>query len=244
MKIAVILLLAVTLTFSENLKQITIGVQDFRNYAPYSKYDGKVYSGFNRDIFELFGREYGYQFTYKALPYARLITDFLNNEIDLIYPNNPYWNRDKKEGHSIIYSDPVIYFTDGVIIHSDNRDKGVEQLKELGTIIDFTPVEYIEKIENGSIRLIEKPDLESLLKLVLYKRIDGAYMNVATSSCCLIDLPEEYREKLIFNDKLPYTESYRSLSTLKNKAVIDNFNEFLQKYSEEIDSLKSLHHVH
>lgn len=240
----IIILFSVSLLFSEPPVRVSIGVQDFRNYAPYSKYDGKSYSGFNRDLFDLFAREYNYQFDYRPLPYARLIRDFIDGEIDLIYPNNPYWNEDIKKGCDIIYSDPVLFYTDGVIVHRDNKDKGIENLKELGTVIDFTPFEYNTKIDSGLIRLTEKPNLESLLKLVLYKRIDGAYMNIATCRCCVTDLPQEYRETLVFNDKLPHTESYRSLSTIKEKKVIDEFNQFLQKYSSRIDSLKTLHHVH
>ncbi len=75
---------------SEPVRELVIGVQDFRDYLPYSEIRDGDYRGFNRELLDLFAQHQGYRFRYQPFPIKRLYLALLNGQIDLKYPDNPY----------------------------------------------------------------------------------------------------------------------------------------------------------
>ncbi len=221
---------------SENII-FTVGVQAFKEYLPYSEYKDGKYTGFNREILDLFASTKGYTFKYRAYPIKRLYREYLQEKIDLKYPDNSYWSFELKKEKDIKYSDPVVEYIDGVMILPENKGKGVNNIKNLGVLAGFTPFAYLKMIKTGAIKKAEIFNYERLLRLVILKRVDGAYSNVAVSHYYLDHLLKD-RNALVFDPDLPHTRSHRHLSSFKHPKIIDEFNIFLREHHTIIKKMK------
>ncbi len=245
-KFILIFLLSIILIFSEKSvfaqREFIIGVQNFKDYLPYSQYDKEEYTGFSRKILDLFASNHGYIFTYKAYPVKRLYRVFLEESVDFKYPDNPYWSSDLKKGKDIQYTDPVVEYIDGVLVKPENKGKNLSFLKKLGIIRGFTPFPYLKLIQEKTLETHENSNYEGLLRQALIGRVDGAYLNIAVSRYYL----KKYfnnPEVLVFDSSLPHARSHRYLSSIKHPKIIEEFNEFLREKKEVIENLKKEYRV-
>jgi polar amino acid transport system substrate-binding protein len=214
-----------------------VGVEAL-NYYPYYSDEGKQYSGFSRDLLDSFAKEKGYTFEYKILPVSRLYESFFAGELDFKYPDNLLWQESKRKGMVISYSEPIIGYTDGVFVLPVNKGKGVEGLKSLGTVRGFTPWDYLGRVEKGQIKIQEVNSFQQSLLQGINGRVDGVYMNTEVGDYQLnvvLKLPDA----LVFDDALPSSKGFYTLSSTKNASVIAEFNEFLLEHSAEVEALKA-----
>jgi len=219
-----------------------VGVQNFKEYLPYSTYQNNDYSGFNRELLDLFASVNGYNFEYRALPIKRLYSDFLEGKVDLKYPDSPFWSKNLKEGIDVIYSDALVEYIDGVIVKTERLNAGIESLKTLGMIGGFTPFAYLGRINDNKISVQEVFNIEGLLRQVNSGRVDGAYLNTMVSQY-YIDKTLGQGTKLVFDPDLPFSKGTRHLSTIKYPELIANFNKFLIEHKAEVDTLKEKYKV-
>ncbi|MBF0442630.1 MAG: transporter substrate-binding domain-containing protein [Oligoflexales bacterium] len=223
-------------------KEFIVGVQNFVGYLPESDYSNEQYRGFARELLDMFAKEKGYTFVYKAFPLKRLYDSFVRGSIDLKYPDNAYWSTDVKQGKKVVYSEPVVEYIDGVMVHPSNKGKGIENLKMLGMVAGYTPFIYMKLVNEKKITLLENQDFLGLLKQVIIKRVDGGYSNIAVSSYYLRnDIGDP--NALAFDPSLPYTKSTRHLSSILYPNVIEEFNSFLKQKRKEVGELKARHRV-
>lgn len=220
----------------------TVGVQSITNYLPYSEYHAGEYTGFNREVLDLFAQSRGYKFVYKALPVKRLHIDFINGQFDLKYPDNPYWSSELKKGKNIIYSNALVEYIDGVMVLPKNKGKGKKHLKILGVHSGFTPFAYQELIQSGTITTQYTSSYEGLLKITALERVDGAYSNIVVNQFYLKQFFDD-QDALVFDPELPYTRSYRHLSSLKHPELIAQFNQFLKDNCDEVEKIKQKYRV-
>jgi len=213
-----------------------VGVEAL-NYYPHYSDEGKQYSGFSRDLLDTFAKSKGYTFEYKILPVARLYESFFAGELDFKYPDNVLWQESKRKGMSIHYSDPVVSYTDGVFVLPINKSKGIEKLKTLGTVRGFSPWDYMGLIESGQIKIQEVNSFQQSLLQGINGRVDGVYMNVEVGNHQLSDVIK-LPGALVFDDALPNSQGFYTLSSTKNAAVIAEFNQFLIERSAEVAALK------
>ncbi len=226
-------------------KEFVVGVQDFPEYLPESQYQNGEYTGFARELLDMFAKDKGYTFTYEALPIKRLNNMFMADKVDLKYPDNSYWSKDQKEGKNIVYSDPVVKYIDGVVVLNKNKGKGMESLKKLGMVAGFTPFPYMDKIKAGAVEVHENNNYLGLLRMIFKDRVDGAYSNIAVSNYYLINSKIEEADKsaLVFDESLPHIKSTRHLSTIRHPDVIKEFNEWMSANKAKVDALKQKHEV-
>lgn len=208
------------------------------NYYPHYSNEGGQYSGFARELFDRFAQSKGYSFEYRALPVARLYESFFAGELDFKYPDNQQWQEDKRKGLSINYSDPVVSYTDGVLVLPANKGKGVEQLKQLGTVRGFTPWDYLGLVEKGQIKLQEVNSFQQSLLQGINSRVDGVYMNAEVGRYQLNTVLKQ-PDALVFDEALPSSKGFYSFSTTKHAKVIDEFNQFLKEHGAEVTALKT-----
>lgn len=220
----------------------TVVVQDYRALPPYSQYADGEYTGFNRDLLDLFAESRGYTFQYVAYPVKRLFFEFVEGAGDLKYPDNANWALQIKGDTEIFYSDPVVEYVNGVMVKPSRTGAGVEAIEKLGLVAGWTPIGFQEEIAAGSVELFENNSYSGLLKQAIAGRIDGAYSNVATSRYYLRQELEQ-PDALIFDQSLPHVRSARVLSSIKHPHLIEEFNAFLQSHAEEIGELKLQHAV-
>lgn len=223
-----------------NQKQYVIGVQDFPEYLPYSKFSDGDYQGFNRELLDAFAKHEGVTFKYEAVPVKRLIQMFLLGKVDFKYPDNEYWSADLKKDTPIIYSHPVVHYIDGVIVLNRNKGRGIEKLKVLGTIRGFTPFTYLEDIKTGKITLHENSNYMGLLRMIYKNRVDGTYTNVSVSKYYFENdiIEENDKSALVFDPGLPHTKSTRHLSTIKHPKLLQKFNQWMEEEKPFLNSLK------
>lgn len=215
----------------------TVVVQDYAALPPYSRYENGEYTGFNRDLLDLFAESRGYDFEYVAYPVKRLFFEFVEGAGDLKYPDNANWALHIKGDAEIHYSDAVVVYVNGVLVPPSDVGDGVDAIKKLGLVAGWTPIGFQEQIADGTVALYENNSYAGLLKQAIAGRIDGAYSNVATSRYYLKHELER-PDALVFDETLPHVRSARVLSSIKHPHLIEEFNAFLQTHADEIRELK------
>ncbi|MDP3847680.1 MAG: transporter substrate-binding domain-containing protein [Pseudomonas sp.] len=208
------------------------------NYYPHYSNEGGQYNGFARELFDSFAKTKGYSFEYRALPVARLYESFFAGELDFKYPDNLQWQDAKRKELTISYSDPVVSYTDGVLVLPANKGKGVEQLKQLGTVRGFTPWDYLGMVDKGQIKLQEVNSFQQSLLQGINNRVNGVYMNAEVGRYQLNTVLKQ-PDALVFDEALPNSKGFYTLSTTKHAKVIDEFNQFLKEHSAEVTAMKA-----
>jgi len=226
--------------FSEN-KSFLVGVEDI-SYYPHYSIKNNEYVGFVREVFDTFTKNHGYKFVYKPLPVMRLHRTFINGELDFVYPNNPEWLTELKKNSQIIYSIPLANVVDGVMVLPENKGKGLQRLKILSTMMGFTLPAYENLIKSNKVRISEGYKFDGVLKSVIKKHSDGAYVTV---DCAIYHLREVFRtpESLVFDPDLPYDVAPHLLSTIKHSEIISNFDTFIIQNKGLIDQLKDKYQI-
>ena len=72
---------------AEDKKNFIVGVQDYKQYQPYSFIKEKKYQGFNRVLLDMFAESKGYHFQYKPYPIKRLLNNLIYGKVDFKYPD-------------------------------------------------------------------------------------------------------------------------------------------------------------
>ncbi|ERP30926.1 substrate-binding periplasmic protein [Chitinivibrio alkaliphilus] len=220
---------------------LTVGVQDFHCYLPYSAYDGMIFSGFERELLDLFATKKGYYFHYTAYPIKRLDRAFVAGNIDIRIPDNPYWAPEIKSEEQVLYSAPLVSYIDGVVVQQGRDTISLNSLDTLGVVRGFTPKPYLPSLSEETIYIHENSDISGLLKQVAQGRIDGAYINVAVAYHHMKQWDPE--DRLVFAQNLPFVHSTRHLSTIHTPQIIDKFNTFLEENASAIELLKEKYRV-
>ena len=181
-----------------------VGVEEVYYLPHYDGSDG-VYTGFAREMFDQFAADCGYVFEYRAMPIDRLVRALLDGEVDLKFPDDPYWQVDLKSNYVMYYSDPIEAYVDGVSVPVGSRLELTDM--RLGTIPGFTTRGYDGLVAQGGTALEYNPHLTALVQQVLLGRLDGAYANIDVVQFIL-------REELgapgalQFQPSLPHTQSF------------------------------------
>jgi len=216
----------------------TVGVQNFREYSPYSEYKNKEYKGFNRELLDMFASSQGYNFKYKARPLRRLYAEYLAGAFDFKYPDNPLWQKNLKQQADIKYSNAVVRYTDGLMLLPANKDLTFNKLKSISMLKGFTPPkEYLQREQQGTLQIVRTSTYQHLLQLVLKKRVDAGYFNVDICREYLISKGRD-ADALFFAGHLPFVQSFRTLSSIQQSEIIKAFNRFLVENKSAVAQLK------
>jgi hypothetical protein len=229
-----VLLLFSQLSFGSNY---TVGTEDIQYYPHYGKLNDQDsnFSGYAKDVFDHFSREYNVSFNYKFYPIKRLYKAFqIDKTVDFKYPDNPDWNSTFTQTKTIHYSQPIGTFIDGTIVLQKNKHLSVKHIKKIGTIKGFTPQAYIEKLRNEHVKLFEFSNTETLLKALSHQLIDAAYVNidVANHQMKIHNVP------VAFIKTMPYKIGKYHFSTIKHPKLIQKLDAFLNRNAMLIQRLK------
>ncbi|WP_083938623.1 transporter substrate-binding domain-containing protein [Psychromonas ossibalaenae] len=216
----------------------TVGVQNFSEYHPYSEFKNNLYSGFNRELLDMFAASHNYTFNYKARPIKRLYAEYTAGKFDFKYPDNALWQKQLKSTIKIKYSSSVVEYTDGIMLLPAKKGTLLNELKSISAINGFTlPEAYLHRERQGQLAIVRTTDYKRLLQLALEGRVDGAYFNTAISSHYLSH--SGYKtDALVFDSSLPFLRNQRTLSSIKYPAVIKQFDQFLVEREDDIAELK------
>lgn len=228
------------LVFSQSLKTYSVGVEDYKQFLPYSEFRDGKYSGLSRDVLELFARDQGIVLSFEVYPLKRRDQLFVNGKLDLIFPDNPNWYTKKKKGKTVHYV-PVLEFIDGVIVLPENHGRLPGSLKVLGVPLGFTPWQYMTEVSSGNLKLIFNANYEGLYHQVINKRVDGAYVNIKIANYYWSHYHPAEKKPWVFDQTLPHVSGYWYLSSMKYPEIISAFREFMDKRAPEIEALKVLY---
>ena len=220
----------------KNTKTFIVGVSTI-DYAPHYYMEDGRYVGFARDVLDLFAQKHGYEFQYKPRPYVRSVKELLTGTTDFQYPDNPDWQNEQKNGHTVFYSNGVIQYIDGIIRRKEDIGKPVSTLKRIAMPRGWTPVDYLPLIKNDELAIDEEDQVGGVINMLLRKRVDGCYLN--------IDVANYYSEtnkltgQIGFDSNLPYQFSQYTLSSTSHPEMIREFNQFLVDSAAEILQIKA-----
>ena len=220
---------------------LMIGVEQ-NHYLPHYAHDGREYSGFAREILDAFFQSQGYVYQYRALPVARLYSSFIAGQVDFKYPDNALWRPELKQHQSIVYSDPVVSYVDGVSVLRQHRGRRIDELNTLATVRGFTVMPWSFRIAEGQITLIENDSFRGMVEQALIGRVDGIYANVDVVRHFLAtELARP--QALVFDSSMPYNRGYYRLATIRHPQVIHVFNTWLQNNKKYVNDLKKTYQL-
>ena len=220
-------------------ESFVVGVEAI-NYEPYfnNKADGEYY-GAARDLLDLFADTQGYTFEYRVLPVKRLFNEFIRSQtLDFKFPDNPKWRPELKTSVSVNYSDLVFIDKSAIMVRSVHKAMQPHELKKLGTILGFTPWPFMDKINQGQIKLAENRSFRGLIKQTLAGRVDGAFINTVVARYKLKHTFNQ-PDALVIADNLPLAIGEFYLSSIKHPQIIEEFNQFLSEQAVAVDAIKA-----
>ncbi len=218
-------------------KTLTVGVEDYKNFLPYSEFKDGVYGGLGKDILDAFAKQYGYTFIYKVYPLKRRDQLFVAGKVDLAYPDNPNWVANLKQQVNISYA-PILEFTDGVLVRPEDLGRGLAHLRVLGIPLGFTPYPYQQLMSSGALRVEESSNYDSLYEKLIVKRIDGAYMNTRIAKYYWTKIRKYEQTPVVYDPDLPHASGHWYLSSHKYPKLIEEFKKFMAGNKDAIDDMK------
>lgn len=230
-------LLAGSAAHAADKRTFTIGVEDYKNWLPYSEVKNGVYGGLGKEILDAFARSMGYSFIYEVYPLKRRDRLFVDGQVDLAFPDNPNWVADMKRDINISYA-PMLEFTDGVLVRPENVGKGVGQLKTLGIPLGFTPYPYQQLMSAGALRVEETGDYDALYEKLIMRRVDGAYMNTRIARHYWTKIKKLPQVPVVYDPNLPHASGQWYLSSHKYPKVVEEFRRFMVSNKAEVEELK------
>lgn len=201
-----------------------------QSYRPYFSVESGRYEGYARELLDAFAATLGCRFSYRPLPIKRAHGGFLAGQLDFRFPDNPTWNAELKQEHSVHYSAPVIDFVDGLLVLPQHVGRGQGAIRELGTLLGFTPASYAAAIATGEITLRQVRSTRSLLQMGLMGRVDAVYLNPVVARLVLAEMGRP--QALHFDPGLPFQSDHYYLSSLRHPQLLQRFNAFLRDSGE------------
>lgn len=219
----------------------SVGVGNY-DYYPYYGIEQQEFVGHARDVLDLFARKHNIQFEYLPYPFKRLLHLRKHGKLDFIYPDNPHWSSELPTSKKIYFSQPIVSYTDGLMVLPKNRHIPLKNIQRISTIRGFTLLGYLNKISSGEINVIENNNLHALITQTLLSRAQGTYVDVSVVNHYLNT--EMARPKsLVFARHLPKSSGYYYLSSLTQSHLISKFNLFLVNEAVALEKLRQKYRI-
>tara|TARA_R110000751_G_scaffold116604_2_gene216661 strand:- start:476126 stop:476923 length:798 start_codon:yes stop_codon:yes gene_type:complete len=212
-----------------------IGVEDI-SYYPYFDFNSNQ-TTFSKAIFDQFAKENGHQISYLPLPIRQFPKWLYEENIDFKFPDNVRW-QERNNGRQlrIHFSDEIVAMTAGTLVMPKNKDKDPSFFKTIGTITGFHPTLWVKQLEQGKVTIYEDSSAKILVKHLVNGLIDGLDIDLAVANVGLQNL--HIQQDLVFNENLPKQNYSYQISTVKYPEIIKQFNQWLVKRRDYIDSQK------
>lgn len=214
---------------------IVVGVENIM-HLPYYGICDTGYCGFGRDLLDAFAEDQGTEIQYRPLPIPRLHRALTTGLIDAKFPANPDWAQDTKKNAPVLYSDPIVLFTDGFLTLPAHQNSPVK----IGTMRGFTI--DLSVLGDAPIRLYEANAEADLYNLLARGRVDAIYTNVDVMRAYL-RRENIAEDSILFRRDLPFQNSQYFLSTATKPLLMNAFNKWLEASFDEIQALKKKHHI-
>lgn len=214
-----------------------IGVSEI-DYLPHSALINGRYVGFARELFDLFAAEHDLTPEYRPYPRRRQVQALLEQEVDFIYPDDVFWEYTQKLGFSVIYSEPVTKYVNGVSVRPEALGRPIEEIRTLGVLSGTAPYPWRVRITSGETEIRENPRMTPLILQTLKGRVDGLFADAAVVQWRLASNLGQ-PDALVFDPSLPYLLGTYHLSTISGVPILTRFNTWLRANRERIDGMRT-----
>ncbi|MBJ2138810.1 transporter substrate-binding domain-containing protein [Paraglaciecola chathamensis] len=206
-------------------KTFVVGCQDI-DYFPHYNFSLKEDKGYAWAVLEAFSQASGHQFEYRSYPIKRLQRALAQDSIDFAYPDNADWRsiHDKIDSRKTL-SKPLISAISATMVLTEREYYSMKQFRSLGVPHGFTPVHWLERIAKNRLNVLEVNSPNAAINLVLKNRVDGADVEYNVAQY-LLATPEK-KQKVTIAKNLPYGPVTFHLSTIEQKDIIHQLNEFI-----------------
>ncbi|MBN2887476.1 MAG: transporter substrate-binding domain-containing protein [Chromatiaceae bacterium] len=223
-----------------SLQRYVVGVENI-DYRPYHDGRNAGFEGFGRELLDAFAAAEGLAFDYQPLPVARLLPSLLDGRIDFKYPDDPHWQPQQRLGAVLHYSQPVVESLDGTLVPDGALGQPASRIQQLGTVVGFTPVAWLDALGEGRLMLRENADFTALIRQTLIGRVDAAYANVAVVQYQLRELGLDSAPTLRFDPQLPHLRGDYRLSTSRHPDILERFDRWMLDEAEQVFAIKARH---
>lgn len=213
---------------------VRVGIEQI-DYYPHYDFSKTPPRGYFYELMMLFAKDAGVQLEFVPLPVRRLYQT-ATDQIDLVYPDNPRWQKYLVVDLKKVYSVPLEMNLGTTFVLAAKRDISLSQFRTLANIHGFTPTRWLELQPTYRYKLVEVADAQAALGLVLKGRVDGA--NVEYHVAMQFIQQQQLEGQLVVGRQLPYTELPFLLSSARKPALIARFNLFMQTHAAEVQQLR------
>jgi ABC-type amino acid transport substrate-binding protein len=233
------LLLAVLLlgTLAQG-EPVRVGIEA-HDYYPYYRAEAEgAPQGYAVELLQAFAKYEGFKLELRAQPINRLYHNLLEAQsLDLLFPDNPSWSRQAKNGKRLYYSDAAMQIVDGTLVLREHRGQGLARIRKLGTVRGFTAEAWMPLLNRGRITLVEAQDIQSLIRMLEHGRIDALYANPEVVRYHLVEMGHS-AERMQLDQQLPQSYTSFHLSSPSQPGLIQHFDRFLVERHDELAELR------
>jgi hypothetical protein len=222
-------------------KTFVVGCQDI-NYYPHYNFNTVKDKGYAWAVLEAFSKHSGHQFEYLSFPIKRLQRALAEERIDFAYPDNADWDSLHDKTDSLkTFSKPLISAVSVTMVLKEREYFNMKQFRSLSVPHGFTPVHWLVRIAKNRLNLIEVNTPNAAINLVLKNRVDGADVEYNVAQYILATPARKRKVTLAKN--LPHGPVSFHLSTIEQKDIIHEFNDFIMSNQALLTRLRHYYRI-
>jgi polar amino acid transport system substrate-binding protein len=217
---------------------LRVGLENHDYYPYYKAVEGQAFDGYCIDLLKAFAKHEGLELELRPQPVNRLYRNMLGEQsLDLLFPDNPAWSREARDGQTLYYSQPVVQIVDATLVRREQLAKGLSAIKRVGIVRGFTAEAWQPLQSKYAIELVEVQDIQSMIRMLERNRLDAIYANpqVVQHHMQLLGIAPELLQR---DPQLPQISTSFHLSSYKYPELIKHFDRFL---IDEAPMLSQLH---
>ncbi|WNF46777.1 transporter substrate-binding domain-containing protein [Pseudomonas sp. SG20056] len=224
-----------TLALADPLR---VGLENHDYYPYYSAVEGQSIDGYCIALLQAFAKREGLELELRPQPVNRLYRNLLSGQnLDLLFPDNPAWPREARDGRALYYSQPVVEIVDATLVRPTRLGQGLTAIKRLGIVRGFTAEAWQPLLAKGGIELVEVQDIHSLIRMLERGRLDAIYANPRVVQHQLRQLGLDAAHVQL-DPQLPQVNTSFHLSSYQHADLIKRFDRFLLEDATQLSQLR------
>ncbi|MDP2746462.1 ABC transporter substrate-binding protein [Pseudomonas sp.] len=217
---------------------LRVGLENHDYYPYYSAVEGQGFDGYCIALLQAFAKREGLELELRPQPVNRLYRNMLSEQnLDLLFPDNPAWAREARDGQTLYYSQPVVQVVDATLVRPEQLGKGLAAVKRLGIVRGFTAEAWQSVLAKGGVELVEVQDIHSLIRMLERGRLDAIYANPQVVQHQLRQLGLDPGHVQL-DPQLPQVNTHFHLSSYQHPDLIKRFDRFLLEDTAQLSQLR------
>lgn len=217
---------------------LRVGLENHDYYPFYSAVESQGFDGYCIALLRAFAKREGLELELHPQPINRLYRNMLGEQnLDLLFPDNPVWARADNSGKALYYSQPVVQVVEATLVRPERLGLGMPAVKRLGIIRGFTAEAWRSVMTQGGVELVEVKDIQSLIRMLERNRLDAIYANLQVVQHQLRELGLD-PGRVQLDPQLPQVNTRLHLSSHQHPDLIKRFDRFLLEEAAQLSQLR------